>query len=170
MGFSTLYWWEWVAYLFGFSSFITVGLWLLTTLKKRPLTTGYPLLKPTLPISSSEYIPEVQRQGKRTVWISTLCLLVGLAIGYMSRDHQLSSNKFTYTDVSVLKRISDREFVVWPDRMKQQHVQLCPESSVGWYEGETLDDWTFEQQRGCKRVVSYHEKQKGEINASVQIR
>ena len=54
--------------------------------------------------------------------------------------------------------------------MKQQRVQLCPESVVDWHEGEVLDDFTFEQKQACKRVVSYHEKPKGELNAAIQMR
>lgn len=95
---------------------------------------------------------------------------MGIGAGYGIRDHQFSSNLITYTDVTVVKKFADNEFLVWPDRMKQQHIRLCAESVVAWRDNEILDDWTFEQKRGCKRVVSYHEKLKGEIDASIQVR
>ena len=119
------------------------------------------------------HIPEAQPQGKRTVWISTVMLIVltiGVSLGYGVRDHQLSGNLQTYTDVAITKKIADRDFWIWPDRMKQQHIQICPESVVDWKSGTNLDDWTFEQRNGCKRVVSYHEKPQGEIDASIQVR
>ena len=115
-------------------------------------------------------MPQIRPRGRMTVWIGSLCLVVGMAIGYISRGFQLDSNKFTYTDVTVLSKYNNKEFVIWPDRMKQLHVQLCETSVVGWRKGEILDDFTFEQQEGCKRVISYHEKPKGEVNASIQIR
>jgi hypothetical protein len=174
MKFSTLYWWEWLAYLFGFSSIIINALWLSTTFRKRPMPNGEPLSSPTLPNSRSIAdlpMPPMRPRGRVTVWIGLpVILLMGLAGGYAIRDHQLITNQQTYTDVAVLRKISDSEFLIWPDRMKQQHIQICAGSTVGWYEGEVLNDWTFEQRKGCKRVISYHEKQKGEIDASIQTR
>jgi len=82
----------------------------------------------------------------------------------------MKSNLQTYTDIAILTKFSSRDFTIWPDRMKQQRVQLCPESVVDWHEGEVLDDFTFEQKQACKRVVSYHEKPKGELNAAIQMR
>jgi hypothetical protein len=108
---------------------------------------------------------ESVRKISRTVFLLSL----GAFTVYALRNHELRVNTRTYTDISIIKKVADREYLIWPDRMKQQHTMICSESSVGWYEGETLADWTFEQKEGCKRVISYHEKPKGEVNASIQI-
>jgi hypothetical protein len=117
-------------------------------------------------------IPKVRPRGEITIWIGSMLMVlaIGLALGYGARDHELGRNTRTYTDVVVISRFSPRDFSVWPDRMKQQRIQICPESVVDWREGEVLADWTFEQKPGCKRVISYHEKPKGEVNASIQMR
>lgn len=117
-------------------------------------------------------MPAVRQRGERTIWIASMMLMLalGLALGYGARDHELATRTQTYTDVAINKALPGNEFLIWPDRMKQMHIRLCPESSVAWYEGEVLSDWTFEQKSSCKRVVSYHEKPKGEIDAAIQIR
>lgn len=141
--------------------------------KKKLLPSSVP------PMFPPAFMPEVQRQGRMSVWIGlplvailavTAAYQIGKDRGYGIRDRQLIENQLTYTDVAILKKVSDREFFIWPDRMKQQHITICPESTVGWYAGELLDDWTFEQRNGCKRVISYHEKPKGEIDAAIQTR
>ena len=116
-------------------------------------------------------VPKVRGLGEVTIWIATMMMVlaIGLALGYGARDRELSGNTQTYTDVAVLNKTADREFLVWPDRMRQQHITICPESTVAWRVGEVLKDWTFEQRQGCKRVVSYHEKPKGETDAAIQI-
>lgn len=93
-------------------------------------------------------------------------MVLGIGVGYGSRDHQLANNTKTYTAVAVTQRISDKDFWVWPARMKEMHIQTCGE--VDWKTGEVLDDWTFEQRNGCKRVISYHEKET--TNAEVSTR
>lgn len=95
-------------------------------------------------------------------------LALGIIIGYASRDHQLVNRTITYKNVLVAVRTAPDDFLVVPEFMSKQHIQLCPESVVDWREKEVLSDWTFEQQEGCKRVISYHEKTEGEMNASIQ--
>lgn len=95
-----------------------------------------------------------------------MTLILGVVVGYASRDHQLASNVWTYTDIDVKKKVSSSDFYVLPDRMKMLHVQLC--QPIDWREGEKLGDWTFEQRTGCKRVISYHEKET--TNAEVSTR
>jgi len=97
-------------------------------------------------------------------------MALGVLLGMGIRDRQLINNQYTYTDVSILNKFAEREFRIWPDRMKQQQVTICAESTVDWREGELLADWTFEQKQGCKRVIIYHKKPKGELNASIQMR
>lgn len=159
----------WLALAF---SLFAAGCVMLTATAPSTKEKSTPSLPPLFPPAT--YIPEVQPQGKKTVWIATLTLvlgmLAGIGLGYGSRDHELAVNRFTYTDVVILSKSGDKEFLIWPDKMKQQHITICPSSTVGWYEGETLSDWTFEQRNGCKRVISYHEKPKGEIDASIQTR
>lgn len=106
---------------------------------------------------------EIVRRASKT----TFLLLVGMLAGILWRDHELSRNTMTYTSVAIIEKIAERDFLIWPERMKQQRVQLCRDSLVDWRGGETLDDWTFEQKPGCKRVISYHEKPKGGVNAGL---
>ena len=119
-------------------------------------------------------VTEQLRQKTRNVLANTAKIgmgtVLGILLGIGIREHQLLSNQQTYTDVTIVAKLTDRDFDIWPDRMKQQRIQLCPSSTVDWREGEVLDDWTFEQRNGCKRVISYHKKPKGEINASIQVR
>lgn len=104
------------------------------------------------------------------ILLALFAAFVSFGAGYVKRDNEFSSNTWTYTDIKVVSKISEKDFIIWPDRMKQQHIVLCSKSTVGWYENEILSDWTFEQRDGCKRVISYHEMPKGEINATIQIR
>lgn len=103
------------------------------------------------------------------VLLAVMGFVVSFGTGYMVREHELSTNTITYTSVSVLEKLTEKEFWIWPERMKQQHIVVCPESTVGWYVEEVLTDVTFEQRLGCKRIISYHEKPKGEVDASIQI-
>lgn len=150
---------------------ISASVWTIFT-SARKSTNERPVTFTPLTTPMQIHIPEVQRLGKKTVFIASvsLALIVGLGAGYAVRDHQLATHLQTYTDVAILKKVAEGEFWIWPDRMKQQHIQLCAGSVVGWQEGETLDDWTFEQKAGCKRVVSYHERLKGELDAAIQMR
>lgn len=157
-----------VARYFFFLACFSIVILAVMTLRKRQIRTGEQGSMPTLAGSAIILTStmRLKRMQKATVWISTLTLILGVVVGYASRDHQLASNTLTYTDVSITKRISDRDFWVWPDRMKQMHVQTCHD--VGWKAGDVLDDWTFEQRNGCKRVISYHQKET--TNAEISTR
>lgn len=99
-----------------------------------------------------------------------LGMVLGVLLGMGIREHQLVKGQLTYTDVSVLTKFAARDFLVWPDRMKKERIQVCPESAVDWRAGEMLNDLTFEQKQDCKRIISYHEKPQGELDASIQMR
>lgn len=105
-----------------------------------------------------------------TVMSKASLLVLGIIIGYASRDHQLVKRTITYKNVLIAAKVASDDFWVVPEFMEKQHIQLCPSSIVDWREKEMLSDWTFEQQQGCKRVISYHEKPQGETNASIQMR
>lgn len=170
---STLYWWEWVVYLFGFSSIIINALWLHTTYREKPMQSGGRELIESLQKSdeSVNYLPPVKRRGKVTVYIGLPLLGILLMMtGYMIRDHQLVTSTVTYSDVLIQKKVNDNRFLIRPQWMRTLDSTLCSGSTVDWQEGETLRDWTFEQRRGCKRVISYHRYIKGEVDASVQVR
>ncbi len=93
-------------------------------------------------------------------------IAIGFVLGCAFMQISQLQNTTTYASVSVLIKYSDKDFLVWPARMKQERIQVCSESTVDWYEGELLEDWTFEQKQGCKKIVSYHEK--GDLNASTR--
>lgn len=105
----------------------------------------------------------IRNAGRATI------LILGIAIGYGIRDHQLVSNHVTYTDIDVLYKVNDVRYFVQPARMRAMDITLCNER-VDWNAGDLLDDWTFEQMPGCKRVISYHKKPQGELNADVSFR
>lgn len=132
--------------------------WLIGVIRKSRQEEGL-----TTPIISVR-IQLIQRTQAITSNMGKIILgvIIGLVVGYGIREHQLISNQQTYTAVKIVTKKADREFVVWPDRMKKQDATICPESSVDWREGQVLSDWTFEQRSGCKRVISYH-YDKGEL-------
>lgn len=95
-----------------------------------------------------------------------MTLILGIGIGYASRDHQLSNSIVPYTDVLILPPSQpNTDFDIQPARMQPISSKICY-SKVDWQFGETLKDLLFEQKLGCKRVISYHRPQKGELNAS----
>lgn len=148
-----------MAWCFGLSSGLFLVIWLVWMTSK----------KESVIWNSIEPISLLLQ--KLLIWVPRIAgLSMAFIAGMAVRDSQLARNQQTYTDVAVLEKFADRDFKVWPDRMKQQRVQICPESTVDWYEGEVLDDWTFEQKQGCKRVISYHEKPKGGTNVRVSFR
>jgi hypothetical protein len=116
---------------------------------------------------------DIINQKLRTAMANTgkigLGMILGVALGVGIRDYQLTINRLTYTDIAIVTKFSAQDFLIWPDRMKQQRVQICTKTIVDWHEGEVLDDWTFEQEKDCKRVISYHKKEKGELNASTKL-
>ena|SRR5690349_14731291 len=90
----------------------------------------------------------------------------GIHIGYDSRNAELVSGFVFYTDVLINPPSQpNTDYDIQPARMKPIPSKIC-ESSVDWQFGETLNDLTFEQMKGCKRVISYHRSLKGEVNVS----
>lgn len=140
--------------------------WSLNVARKRKRENG--TITPIITMS------EKLKQKGQTMLANTakvgLGTVLGVLLGTGIREHQLLKGQLTYTDVSVLTKFAARDFLVWPDRMRKERMQLCPESSVDWHEGEMLDDLTFEQKQDCKRIISYHEKPQGELDASIQMR
>jgi hypothetical protein len=113
-------------------------------------------------LPQAELMPIVQPQGRRTVWISSLVLvlLLGLAGGYGIRDHQLLTNSRMYFGVEVLSQQSDRRYQVHiPDYKQDWDWEFChPQKMPG-----PLIDIKFEQRFGCKAVngvgfVSIHKE------------
>lgn len=153
---------HWVVYSLWFTA-LSSGLFLVTWLAWMTSKKEYVIWSTIRPL-------EVVLQ-KLLIWIPRIAgLSLAFIVGYGARDVRLASNQYTYTGVEILNRVAERDFWIWPERMKQQHVQLCPVSTVDWYNGELLDDLTFEQQQGCKRIISYREHPKGGVNVAVSLR
>src|SRR5678815_5203439 len=63
-------------------------------------------------------MPEVQRRGKKTVYIASMMILILLAatgllgLGYGIRDHQLVTNTLEYSGVAVLSQQNERSYTV----------------------------------------------------------
>jgi len=119
------------------------------------------------------FIPEVQRQGRRTVWIGTpLILALGIAAGYAIRDYQLIKNTHTYLDVLVVERYASDKYLLRPARMQPWISKTC--EPIDLTTGHTMKFYTFEQMADCHRVKSFefYANDKGErINAaSLQMR
>jgi hypothetical protein len=97
-------------------------------------------------------------------------MILGVALGVGIRDRQLSDSTVTYTSVAILPPSrTDVDFDIQPARMQPIPSKIC-KSLVDWQYGEVLKDVTFEQELGCKRIISYHRYDKGELNASIQLR
>lgn len=103
-----------------------------------------------------------------------LCVLMGVVVsfaaGYIVREHELNINSIPYIDVAIKSpSLPDTDFDIQPARMQPIPSKLCF-YTVDWKVGEVLKDLTFEQRPGCKRIISYHRYDKGEVNASIQMR
>lgn len=97
-------------------------------------------------------------------------VVIGFGWGFGYRDHQLTGNVVTYTEVLVQPpSMPDNDFDLQPERMRPIPSKIC-QSQVDWRYGETLADLTFEQLRGCKRVISYHRYTGGINNARLSFR
>lgn len=97
-------------------------------------------------------------------------VVIGFGWGFGYRDHQLTNNVITYTGVLVQPpSLPENDFDLRPDRMPSITVKIC-QSQVDWHYGETLADLTFEQLKGCKRVIAYHRYIGGIDNARVSLR
>lgn len=129
--------------------------------------------KPSLPpLFPPTYIPEVQRQGRATIWIGLpiLAIIAGTA-GYGIRDHQLNVNSHTYWDVSILERYSDSSFRIKPARMQDGQWDFC--SPAPFQKSDELRYITFEQKNGCKRLEYFQklDARLGEkLNAAISLR
>ena len=98
-------------------------------------------------------------------------LILGAAIGYGIRDHQLASRLVNYQDVAVVQKFSDDHFLIQPARMVPLDSELCSDSIPNdLKQGDTLEYFRFEQRDRCKRLIAYGRKAQGELNASIQMR
>jgi hypothetical protein len=151
MQFLTLYWWEWLAYLLVFSCFTISGLWLLMTLPKKKPLTGATRLMPSLPAESAAAVPEVQRQGKRTVWIATMTLIAGLGIGYKGRDLQMRINVKSLPETLILDVNSDGSYRMLASDGRRFDTTFC-HGKDDLLQGNKLKEFKFEQRVGCKNI------------------
>lgn len=89
-------------------------------------------------------------------------LILGIIIGYASRDHQLVSNTRTYFGVSVLAQLSDRKYTVRvPGYPRTYDWDFCDPLAMP----SKLIDIRYEQHYGCKLVngvgfVAPHQEKK----------
>jgi hypothetical protein len=114
-----------------------------------------------------------ERRGKQTVYIAgmTLSLILGVAIGYASRDHQLISRSHTYWDVAILEKYSDSSFRIQPARMQDGQWDFC--APAPFQKHDELRYITFEQKNGCKRLEYFQklDARLGEkLNAAISTR
>lgn len=92
-------------------------------------------------------------------------LILGIIIGYASRDHQLVSNTRTYFGVSVLAQLNDRKYTVKvPGYQRTYDWEFCDPLAMP----SQLIDIRYEQHYGCKLVngigfVSPHEENQNEL-------
>jgi hypothetical protein len=110
-------------------------------------------------------------RGMSKLAFLVLGLVTGFGLGVGFRDHQLVTSQVIYHDVYVKEQLSTARWRMIPQFMDKIDADLCLGPPVDWKVGETLKDWTFEQQKGCKRVISYHRYPKGDLlNAAIQMR
>jgi len=96
------------------------------------------------------YMRGPQPQGRRTVWISSLALLIGLGLGYAAHNWQFSRSRYRYTDVLVLERHDAQNFTIQPARMQPWHAHTC--TPVDWQPFEKMRLLIFQQLSDCKEV------------------
>jgi hypothetical protein len=95
-------------------------------------------------------------------------LALSFFVGYLKRDVEQFNNTVSYTDVLILPPSEpDTDFDIQPARMQSISSKLC-NNTVDWKFNERLKDITFEQERICKRIISYHRYKQGEKYASLR--
>lgn len=131
---------SWLALLFVTSSSIWI-IWSAARQRMRKrLRPGYP----------QEVMPIVQPQGRQTVWISTLTLLIGLGTGYAGHDWLFARNRYLYTDVLIVTRHDAQNFTVQPSRMQPWKAHTC--TPVDWQPLQKMKMLLYQQLQDCKEV------------------
>jgi hypothetical protein len=154
------YWTLFVMWWAGRSFFFLVVIWFAATLVKKKsesnvMTTkklswnGAAELTPTSAAESAVNIPEVQRQGKRTVWIATMTLIVGLGLGYASRDLQMRMRTNTLYNVTVLSQPAEKEFYLRTPK-EDLHTVFC--EPVPFKTGDHIKKLKYENRTYCWSV------------------
>lgn len=148
MQFLTLYWWEWLAYAFGYSSCLSVAVWLWWMQRK-----DHSRLGEIQSISSlATIVPEMQPVGKQTVWIASITGLICLVAGYGIHEIEHYRGMQTLADVLVLDRYSDSHYRLQTSWGQAFDATICPDSDVDWEKGERLQILNYEQHHGCKSL------------------
>lgn len=136
--------------IFGFASGV------ITHLRNKPEKTKSglsfePLKEPrNAPLKRNSTIAS---QGIKTAGFVALLWLAHLS-GMWRRDAQLANHQVTYLEVYIAEKSSDTSFKIQPARMAPIPTDVC-HSVVDWKQGETLTYLTYEQMKGCKRVIAY---------------
>jgi hypothetical protein len=98
-------------------------------------------------------MPIVQQRGKRSIYIATItALILGVGIGYASREFQTYRNTQTMGDVLVLNRFDPQNYRLQTEWGQSFGAVICPNSSADWEPGEKLQIWIYEQKHGCKSM------------------
>jgi hypothetical protein len=127
------------------------GYWLITTLKSKPKKTGAKVLMPSLPEASAVNVPEIQRQGRRTVWISTIALIAGISLGYEGRDLQMKSNVKSLPETLILDINPDGSYQMLAKDGRKFDTTFC-RGRDDLAPGNKLKEFKFEQRVGCKNI------------------
>jgi hypothetical protein len=123
-------------------------------LRNRPKKTGAKELIPPFSGLSADVIPEVQRQGKRTVWISTIALLAGLGLGYEGRDLQMKSNVRSLPETLILDVNPDGSYQMLARDGRKFDTTFC-HGRDDLVPGNKLKEFKFEQRVGCKNIRGF---------------
>lgn len=76
---------------------------------------------------------------------------VGYHLGYVEGQWELTRNRYTYTDVLVVERDDDQDFLLRPARMASWNAHTC--APTDWLPGQKMQVLTYQQKLGCKDVA-----------------
>lgn len=98
---------------------------------------------------------------------NSIFLVIGCLLGYLIRDHQLTSNTFTFEGVKVNSQINDHQYwITIPGYSRQRDFEFCHPLKMP----APIVTIKYEQKYGCKQVygVGFVEPYKEKINDSIQ--
>lgn len=100
-----------------------------------------------------------RRQDKRTAWIASLTLLIGIAIGYASHSFQISGKINHLPNTLVLDQNEDGSYRMLLADGREINADFCPDKNGrkdrSLIRGNKLRQFNFIQLSGCKEIYGY---------------
>jgi hypothetical protein len=100
-----------------------------------------------------------RRQDRRTAWIATLTLILGVVIGYASRNYQISSTTSKLPNTLVLDQLQDGSYRMLLADGRKINTSFCPDKNgnvdKSLVRGNKLKEFNYVQLSGCKNIYGY---------------